>query len=218
MGDEQDGAALRRRARRHSRWFYGHRGGPQIRREPPERPYVDGALRGRRPRGVGGAFVTTRDLAHPDRRGDRGARGGTATPPPRLGAGAPTPPTGQGGRRAPAVGVVDLPGPQAQGSHRREVAAQEAADLQALGARTSHGALADGRGRWRAPGGRHRVQDPHGHRRPLALYGLRRHHDEGDLTPGLRALRGGPREIRRARGDLDGQRQGLHEPFRTHSH
>ena len=99
------------------------------------------------------------------------------------------PELGSGATAAPAAreGVEPLPSvsamytrADAQRSDRAGGEAQEAPDLQALGAGAADGTVADGRGGGRAPGKRHRVQDTHRHRRPLALHGLRRDHDPGD--------------------------------------
>ena len=62
-GVKQDGATLRRRARRHLRWFYGHRGGCHVRREPPGGVRVAHTLRRGCPWGSGGA-VEAMDRLH----------------------------------------------------------------------------------------------------------------------------------------------------------
>ena len=76
-------------------------------------------------------------------------------------------------------------------------------DLQTLGTGSPDGALADGH-RGRGPlRRRHRVQGADRGRRPLPVLRLRRDHDAGHGSAGLRVLRRGPGGPRGARGDLD---------------
>src|SRR5215469_3115291 len=86
QGAQQNGTALRRRRGGHPRRLGSERGGGEARGQPPEPLPMDGPLRDRRDRGLGGPVPSAQDGASPDAGGARSPGAGAAPPTPALGA------------------------------------------------------------------------------------------------------------------------------------
>ena len=110
--------------------------------------------------------------------------------------------------------LVDLSHPGPSPPLRTDATQALALGLQALGALSLHGAVADGRRRALPSSRRHRGQGRHRRRRPLTLLRLRPRGRPGHGETGVRGLAVGAAHPWCARPDPDRQRQGFHGSLR----
>ena len=212
-GAQPGGTALsggHRRPRRDER----DRRGPAQRGEPPERPHLAPALCQRRPGGTGRQELEARDLSAPDGAAHRSQGGRAATGAPALGTTLDPHPARQRRVHSGPWTLVHLSHPGPSPPLRTDATQALALGLQALGALSLHGAVADGRRRALPSSRRHRGQGRHRRRRPLTLLRLRPRGRPGHGETGVRGLAVGAAHPWCARPDPDRQRQGFHGSLR----